>query len=271
MGEGSHRTLVTEKTKKMNIVFIGSGNLATRLSSALARQGHNIVQIYSKDLKNARILGTLLSCEYTDDLNQIKESADLYIFSVKDTALQECIQFVKPNKALWVHTAGSMPVSVFESHVERYGVFYPLQTFSKNKEVAFSNIPFFIESNSETDTRLLTEIASGISKNVRAATSEQRKYIHLAAVFACNFTNHMYAISEKLLKEHDLPFDILLPLIQETADKVKNISPITSQTGPAVRYDENVMNKQLSLLQENELKEIYKLLSKSIHTFATEK
>lgn len=253
----------------MNIVFIGAGNLATRLSLAMAEQGYNIIQIYSKKLENAEILGSMLSCEYTDDLSQIKDSADLYIFSVKDTALQECIRSVKPNNALWVHTAGSMPMSVFESHTGRYGVFYPLQTFSKNKKVCFSNIPFFIEANSDEDSRLLMDVASAISQDVRIVTSEQRKYIHLAAVFACNFTNHMYAISEKLLKEHELPFDILLPLIQETADKVMNIPPVIAQTGPAVRYDENVMDKQLSLLADNQLKEIYKLLSKSIHTFAT--
>ncbi|WP_455496932.1 Rossmann-like and DUF2520 domain-containing protein [Coprobacter sp.] len=253
----------------MDIVFIGAGNLATRLSAIMIEQGYNIIQIYSKNLQNAKALGTSLSCAYTDDLSQIKDSADLYIFSVKDTVLQECIQSVKPNKALWVHTAGSIPMSVFESHIERYGVFYPLQTFSKDKKVNFSNIPFFIEANSEKDSQLLINIASRISQDVRVVSSEQRKYIHLAAVFACNFTNHMYAISAKLLEDHDLPFDVLLPLIQETADKVTKMSPVAAQTGPAVRYDENVMDKQLFLLEDNRLKEIYKLLSKSIHTFAT--
>mgnify|MGYP000023641969 FL=1 len=268
MGKGSHRTLVTEKINMKKIIFIGAGNLATHLSSAMKEQGYNIIQIYSKSLKNAKILGSFLSCDYTDDLHQINDTADLYIFSVKDTALQECIRSVKPNKALWVHTAGSIPLSVFEPHAKRYGVFYPLQTFSKNKKVNFSNIPFFVEANSEKDTTLLTDMALKISQDVRVISSEQRKYIHLAAVFACNFTNHMYAISEKLLKEHGLPFDILQPLIQETADKIKKISPVTAQTGPAVRYDENVMNKQLSLLEDDQLKEIYRLLSKNIHAFA---
>ena len=250
------------------IIFIGAGNLATQLSSAMKEQGYDIIQIYSKSLKNAKILGSSLSCDYTDDLNQIKDTADLYIFSIKDTALQECIRSVKPNKALWVHTAGNIPMSVFEPHAKRYGVFYPLQTFSKNKKVNFSNIPFFVEANSEKDATLLTDMALKISQDVRVISSEQRKYIHLAAVFACNFTNHMYAISEKLLKEHGLPFDILQPLIQETSDKIKKISPVTAQTGPAVRYDENVMNKQLSLLKDDQLKEIYRLLSKNIHAFA---
>ena len=227
------------------IIFIGAGNLATQLSSAMKEQGYDIIQIYSKSLKNAKILGSSLSCDYTDDLNQIKDTADLYIFSIKDTALQEC-----------------------EPHAKRYGVFYPLQTFSKNKKVNFSNIPFFVEANSEKDATLLTDMALKISQDVRVISSEQRKYIHLAAVFACNFTNHMYAISEKLLKEHGLPFDILQPLIQETSDKIKKISPVTAQTGPAVRYDENVMNKQLSLLEDDQLKEIYRLLSKNIHAFA---
>ena len=173
------------------IIFIGAGNLATQLSSAMKEQGYDIIQIYSKSLKNAKILGSSLSCDYTDDLNQIKDTADLYIFSIKDTALQECIRSVKPNKALWVHTAGSIPMSVFEPHAKRYGVFYPLQTFSKNKKVNFSNIPFFVEANSEKDATLLTDMALKISQDVRVISSEQRKYIHLAAVFACNFTNHM--------------------------------------------------------------------------------
>ncbi len=251
------------------VIFIGAGNLATQLSKTLQEHGYEIVQIYSRSITNAKILGELLSCEYTDNLSQIKDAADLYIFSVKDTALQDCIRHIKPNNGLWVHTAGSIPITVFEPHIKRYGVLYPLQTFSKNKRVDFTNIPFFIEANSGRDLQLLTDIASNISQNVRTISSEQRKYIHLAAVFACNFTNHLYAISEKLLQEQGLPFDILLPLIQETADKVKGMSPVAAQTGPAVRYDENVMHKQLSLLKDERLKDIYQLLSQNIHIFAT--
>ena len=248
------------------IIFIGAGNLATQLSSAMKEQGYDIIQIYSKSLKNAKILGSSLSCDYTDDLNQIKDTADLYIFSIKDTALQECIRSIKPNKALWVHTAGSIPMSIWEGKTSRYGVFYPMQTFSKQREVDFRVVPFFIESNSSEDTELLKAIASVLSENVYEATSEQRRSLHLAAVFTCNFTNHMYALAAELLKMYDLPFNAMLPLIDETARKVHELEPKQAQTGPAVRYDENVINKHLEMLAgEPEMQELYQLVSENIH------
>lgn len=168
--------------------------------------------------------------------------------------------------ALLVHTAGSIPMSIWEGKTSRYGVFYPMQTFSKQREVDFRTIPFFIESNSSEDTELLKAIASVLSEKVYEATSEQRRSLHLAAVFTCNFTNHMYALAAELLKKYNLPFDAMLPLIDETARKVHELEPKQAQTGPAVRYDENVINKHLEMLaDEPEMRELYQLVSENIH------
>ena len=156
-------------------------------------------------------------------------------------------------------------MSIWEGHAERYGVFYPMQTFSKQREVDFREIPFFIEAKKSEDVELLKAIAATLSENVYEATSEQRKSLHLAAVLICNFTNHMYALAADLLEKYNLPFDVMLPLIDETARKVHELTPLDAQTGPAVRYDENVISNHLAMLADSPaLQQIYKLMSKSI-------
>lgn len=249
----------------MTVVFIGSGNLATRLSLEMYRTGMNIAQIYSRTKESACQLAGQLNCLWTTDLLEIRTDADLYIFSLKDTALSDVISQIPANKGLWVHTAGSMPMDVFEGYTERYGVLYPLQTFSKGREVSFDEIPFFLEAYRDEDLGILEKVASALTNQVMPLSSEKRKKLHLAAVFACNFTNHMYALAGKILEEEGLSSKILLPLIDETAAKVHTLHPLAAQTGPAIRYDENVINKHLSILAEPDMKEIYKLLSKSIY------
>lgn len=250
----------------MKIVFIGAGNLATRVAIAFEQEGVRISQIYSRTEESARMLSRKLGdAPYTCDLSAVVPDADLYIFSVKDSVLEEVIRKVKPNGALWVHTAGSMPATIFAGHVERYGVFYPMQTFSKEQDVDFSGIPVFIEAHTPDDTAVLREYAEKISNRVYEAGSDRRKYLHLAAVFACNFTNHMYDLCYRLLEEQEIPFDVMLPLIDETAAKVHVLTPHDAQTGPAVRYDRNVMERHLSMLPDEQMKQIYELLSRSIH------
>ena len=159
-----------------------------------------------------------------------------------------------------------IPVSIWEGYAERYGVFYPMQTFSKQREVNFQEVPFFIEAKRAEDTELLKAIASTLSEKVYEADSEQRKSLHLAAVFICKFAHHMYALAADLLEIYNLPFEVMLPLIDETARKVHELAPRDAQTGPAVRYDENVMSNHLAMLVDSPaLQEIYKLMSKSIH------
>ena len=254
-----------------SIAFIGAGNLAVNLAKALYRKGFRIVQVYSRTKESAQELAQAVEAEFTTELPGITKEAQLYIVSLKDAAFVELLPEIVPGKGnvLWVHTAGSIPMNIWRGHVERYGVLYPMQTFSKRREVDFGQIPFFVESNSEEDVRLLKDVASALSEKVYEASSEQRKNLHLAAVFACNFTNHMYALAAGLMKEYGLPFEAMLPLIDETARKVHELEPLAAQTGPAVRYDENVINEHLRMLaDEPEMQQLYREISENIHRLA---
>lgn len=249
----------------MKIIFVGAGNLATRLSLAMQRVGMQIGQVYSHTEESASRLAAQLGCPWTTDLSALQGDGDLYVFALKDTALPDVIAKIKPNNGMWIHTAGSMPMDVFEGHAQRYGVLYPLQTFSKGRKVDFDTIPVFLEANTDKNADYLKNIASALSENVRFLPSEKRRSLHLAAVFACNFTNHIYTLSYKLLEKEDIPADVLLPLIDETASKIHSMPPAAAQTGPAIRYDENVINKHLAMLDDPDMKAIYQLLSQSIH------
>ena len=250
----------------MKVILIGAGNLATQLALALQKKGLTPAWVYSRTEESARRLSNRLPhSRYTTDLAQLPADGDLYIFAVKDSVLPDLLARMPANTGLWIHTAGSVDCEVFRPYSIRYGVFYPMQTFSKEREVDFDDIPFFIEANSEADTELLHHLASRLSGKVYRANSEQRKYLHLAAVFACNFTNHLYVLCDRILQEHGLPFEAMLPLIRETAAKVADMSPFDAQTGPAIRYDQNIIAKQEALLADPTLREIYSLMSRSIH------
>lgn len=251
-----------------SVVFIGAGNLATNLAKALYYKGFRIVQVYSRTEESARTLAQAVEAAYTTDLASVAADAQLYIVALKDAAFVRMLPEIVAGRenALWVHTAGSIPMNVWAGRVERYGVFYPMQTFSRQRMADFRQIPVFVESNSEEDARFLKDIASALSGKVYEATSEQRKSLHLAAVFACNFTNHMYTLAAGLLEKYGLPFEVMLPLIDETARKVHELEPRLAQTGPAVRYDENVIGEHLQMLAgEPQMQELYKLISESIH------
>ena len=251
----------------MKIVLIGAGNLATHLGKALHAAGHDMVQVFSRTMQSAETLASLWDAEPLTDMAQVRDDADVYIFSVKDSALEQLIsQLCGGEKKVFLHTAGSMPMSVFRGKALHYGVLYPMQTFSKQREVDFSIIPCFIEANDEFALKQIEGLAGQISHRVFQLSSEDRKYLHLSAVFACNFANHCYAASQELLQQHGIPFDVMLPLIDETAAKVHGMTPKDAQTGPAVRYDENVIGKQIQLLENQPyFQKIYDCMSKSIH------
>ena len=179
-----------------SIVLIGAGNVATHLGNALHEAGCTIKMIYSRTQESAKELAESIGCPYTTDITSIDNDADIYIVSLKDSVLDSILpEIVKCNsKALYVHTAGSVSIDIWKGLTDRYGVLYPMQTFSKQRKVDFNNVHFFIEANSKQDTDLLIRTASLLSEHVFEASSEQRKYLHISAVFACNFTNHMYAI-----------------------------------------------------------------------------
>ena len=256
----------------MKIVLIGAGNLATHLGKALHAAGHDMVQVFSRTMQSAETLASLLDAEPLTDMAQVRDGADVYIFSVKDSALEQLIsQLCGGEKKVFLHTAGSMPMSVFRGKALHYGVLYPMQTFSKQREVDFSIIPCFIEANDEFALKQIEGLAGQISHRVYQLSSEDRKYLHLSAVFACNFANHCYAASQELLQQHGIPFDVMLPLIDETAAKVHGMTPKEAQTGPAVRYDENVIGKQIQLLENQPyFQKIYDCMSKSIHELESE-
>ncbi len=257
------------KLMQMPIVFVGAGNLATNLAKALFGQGFTIAQVYSRTEESAKALAQEVRADYTTSLEAIVPDAALYIVALKDAALEELLSRIVAGKgkdALWVHTAGSLPMSLWQGEVERYGVFYPMQTFSKQRQVDFREVPLFVEAARTEDVQLLKEIASVLSERVCEATSAQRKSLHLAAVLVCNFTNHLYTLAANLLEKHGLSFDSMLPLIDETARKVHKMEPRAAQTGPAVRYDENIINEHLRMLSdEPEVQQLYRLLSESIH------
>ena len=252
----------------MKVTLIGAGNLATQLGKSLKKAGVIISQVYSRTEDSARTLGELLEAEWLTDIKALRDEADIYIFSVKDSVLCELISEVCKSRGdkLFLHTAGSMPMSCFEGKALHYGVFYPMQTFSKTKDVDFERIPVFIEGNSIETEDVIRSLANKLTQRVIRLSSADRKYLHLAAVWACNFTNYCYTVASDILGETGIPFDVMLPLINETTEKIQKISPKEAQTGPAVREDRNVMSKQLELMNGKEdLQELYKMLSKGIN------
>jgi predicted short-subunit dehydrogenase-like oxidoreductase (DUF2520 family) len=251
----------------MSIVIIGSGNLATHLSLALKATGKDITQVFSQTEEHAKELAEKLGCNYTSNIDEIDENAAIYILSVKDDAISEIAASICQNHphAVFIHTAGSVPMDVFKRFAKHYGVLYPMQTFSKHRQVDFRPIPCFIEGSDEQTLQLIRYLAESISDKVVLANSEKRKKLHLAAVLACNLTNHCYRLAERVLQEENIDWQLFLPLIDETAKKVAIMSPKDAQTGPMVRYDVNVMNRQIELLHDERTRQIYRLMAESIH------
>jgi YrbI family 3-deoxy-D-manno-octulosonate 8-phosphate phosphatase len=254
----------------MKIVLIGAGNVATHFSKALSEAGSEICQIYSRSVENASALSAKLGCSCTVNIEEVRENADIYLFAVSDDALAPLVRQLKTGGGIWIHTAGSIPGSVFAGYAENYGVMYPLQTFSRNRELDFSKVPLFIEGNTRETEAAILSLAETVSDNVRVMDSEKRKRLHPAAVFACNFTNHMYRIAVEILEEQQTDRHLLLPLIDETAAKLHTLTPAEAQTGPAVRNDADTMNSHIALLKNDGLREIYRIISRNIQTFVHE-
>jgi predicted short-subunit dehydrogenase-like oxidoreductase (DUF2520 family) len=249
----------------MRITIIGSGNVATHLAAAFKNAGHYILQVYSRNLQNAALLAYHVKAEPIDDLQQINPETDLFVIAVKDDVIGVVAEQLAPYQKLMVHTSGAADLYALLAFTDNAGVFYPLQTFSKTKEVDFRNVPLCIEGADESITRELEQIAQNISNKVYRVSSAQRKVLHLAAVFANNFPNYLYSISQQILEQNELDFDLLRPLILETAKKIQEGLPAAMQTGPAVRNDETTMNNHLQMLSnEPALQGLYKLLSQGI-------
>lgn len=248
------------------IVLIGAGNVAHHLAPALLRAGMNLCQIYSRTLESARELGRKTGITYTSDTFAVYPDGDIYIFCVSNDALLSVFKSLRINEeALILHTSGSVPLDIFKPYRQNYGVLYPLQTFSKTRNLDFGEIPLCIEAPDKEVLKTIGQIADKLSSKVYEISSEKRKKLHLAAVLANNFTNHLYHMASKLLEKEDLDFNLLRPLIFETAHKVMQMIPENAQTGPARRGETNILNLHKSMLKDNrDIQTLYVLLSQSI-------
>ena len=244
----------------MQIVLIGSGNVAFHLAKAFTEAQIPISQIFGRNTTELQKISEQFSIPFS---TETLVDADLYIISVSDSSIAEVSSLIKNKNALVAHTSGSVSREALNGNY-RKSVFYPLQTFSKSKNLDYSKIPFFIDAENENDEEILKNLASKISKNVMLANDEKRKYIHLTAVFACNFVNHLYARAKEISDSQGIPFDYFLPLIDETTQKIHELEPKLAQTGPAIRNDEKVLKLHESLLTDEEKLKIYKTLNESI-------
>jgi len=249
----------------MNIVLLGSGKVATQIGKALHNAGIPVAQVYSPTLEHAQTLAMQVHAKAISELAELTKNADVYIISVKDDAILGLVDQLDLGDKIVLHTSGSTAMDVLKSASTNYGVLYPLQTFSFDKTDDFSQVPIAVEASSPEIAKQLEALAHKLSPKIIQMTSEQRLVLHIAAVFACNFSNHLYAIAEQLLESKGISFDYLLPLIAETAAKVQQALPSEVQTGPAIRKDEKILQKHLDFLKEQpQLQEIYRLLSQSI-------
>ena len=231
----------------------------------LTEKGQHIVQVVARTEQHAAALAAEVGAAWTTDIDSIGRNIDVCIYAVSDASLAEVAERVNQPEVLHLHTAGSMPIDVLNVHHNKhYGVLYPFQTFSRQRAVDFDKIPIFIEANDEPAEAMTARLAHLLSNDVRVVTSAQRMAIHVAAVFACNFTNHMYTIAAQILHDQHVPFDILYPLISETAQKIQTMSPVMAQTGPAVRNDWNVINKHLTFLTDEQQRRLYQLITQNI-------
>lgn len=249
----------------MKIVLLGSGNVATHLGQALKQAGNEILQVWSRKAVNANALASILRATAVERLSDIDRAADLYVISVSDDAIKEVAGLLTLENQLLIHTSGSVGIGALAGASNNIGVIYPVQTFSKVKAVSFDTIPLAVEGNSVEVQERLTKLALTISPRILQLNSEGRRSLHVAAVFACNFSNHLYTLAKKILNDNQLDFDLIRPLIAETAEKVQQFEPDQVQTGPAKRSDLQTLEAHLALLKNQpQLLELYDKLSRSI-------
>jgi predicted short-subunit dehydrogenase-like oxidoreductase (DUF2520 family) len=253
------------------IVLVGAGNVAWHLGHALAQKGIIISQVLNRTMSSAKQLANELHAGGYGGPGDLAPDADVCLVCVSDDAIPLVLQRMKPENCLFLHTSGSLSLDVFKGFADRYGVLYPLQTLTRGHPIVYDNIPFLIEANNQDNLSTINEIAHMLSGRVMHTDSQQRLFLHLAAVFAGNFSNHMFALADKLVQERGLPFELLKPLIEETVAKAITISPRKAQTGPAIRGNSSVMEKHLDLLHEHPyLQQLYRLISESIRREKTE-
>ena len=251
----------------MQVVIIGSGNTATVLSKLLLANGFQISQVVSRNIKHAETLANELNCSASDFSSPMDETADIYLIAVSDKGIHEVVNYIPNNNKLILHTAGSVSINVLENVSNQFGVLYPIQSLRKEIDV-IPEIPFLVDGNNQEVVEMIMQIGKKISNQVAFANDEMRLKLHLSAVMVNNFTNHLYTMAADYCKKEQLEFDLLKPLIFETANRLKNVHPNDVQTGPAIRNDSDTIEQhELLLVNYPELKELYIYFTKQIASF----
>ena len=249
----------------MKIVIIGSGNVAWQLGIALKKAGHKIKEVCGRNTPEVYRMAIKLKANLLYQIKGMDTSADVYIVAVSDSSIKDILKKLPLKKQLVVHTSGSMPLSIFGKKYLNHGVFYPVQTISKKTKTNFKATTVCIEANNKISEKRLMQLTETINSKAYKINSGQRSALHLAAVFANNFTNHLYTVAQKILSRNKLPFDLLQPLINETVRKIKSKNPSDVQTGPAARNDLVTIQKHLKMLNKfPEYQKIYHQITKSI-------
>lgn len=243
------------------VSLVGSGNIAHWLVYALKKADVDIRQIYSRQLDHAKELAAKAGADAIDNLRDLSPNSDLYIFSVKDDSYETLLSQLPFRLPLAVHTAGSLSIRIFEPYADSYGILYPYQSLNKNMDFANVEVPLSVESNDKMVENELFAFAGRLSSTVQLMGEAQRLVLHRAAIFGCNFTNAMYAIAYDILRENNIDWRMILPLLENTLDKVKTMNPHDAQTGPAKRGDQNIIRMHQEALQDEQLREIYRLMS----------
>ena len=244
----------------MKIAILGSGNVAYHLAKMFNEKNIPISQIFGRNERDLQEIS--VQFEFPFSTTELAD-AELYFIAVNDDAVAAISKNIKNQNSLVAHTSGSLPKEILEGNY-RKASFYPLQTFSKSKMLQYSEIPFFVEAENEEDSQILENLALKISEKVMKSDYEKRKYIHLTAVFACNFVNHLFARAKEISDSQQIPFHYFLPLIKETTSKIEKIEPKLAQTGPAIRNDEKILQLHEALITEEEHLKIYQVMNESI-------
>ena len=257
-------------SKKIKIVLIGAGNVGFHLGEKLHTQGVQILQVFSRKKSKAKRLGKICNSSFTNSIDEILKNADLYILAIPDaviSSIADQLSKIIPTNKLVVHTSGATPSTILKPYFKNYGIFYPLQTFSVGRKINFENIPICVDANLKKHRIFLENLGKKISNNVQQINDKERAILHVAAVFVNNFSNFMFSVGEEITQKEELNFDILKPLILETVEKIQNNSPKKMQTGPAIRGDENTIERHLKYLHDNfpKLENIYQIITQNIN------
>ncbi len=250
---------------KSKITLIGSGNIAWHLAKAFDLAGHQIHQIISRNEETGKALAKTYAAYFGTNPENTLEDSDFVFLTIPDKAIESTIKSIKAKSSIFLHCAGSVSIEKLANYKNNVGVFYPLQTFTKARQINFFNVPVFVEASNQDTFQKIWDLADSISNTVKHLDSEKRESLHLAAVVANNFTNYLLIQTEKILATHNLPMEYIKPLVEETVEKAFEIGPLSSQTGPAMRHDTITIQKHLDSLKTNpEMQEVYALLSKAI-------